>query len=101
MIPFFLTMPISRMMPITAMMSRSWRNSRRRAELRRRRMERRQNRYRMDETLVQDAEHDVDSNQRGKNQDDQIRIRSSYNAAAVPWKSACTLAGMLSRCWTF
>ena len=52
-----------------------------------------ENRDRVDEALVQDAQHDVDRDQRG--QDEQRFVgQRILEEAAVPWKPACRLAGM-------
>ena len=66
MMPFFLTMPISRMMPMMPITDRS-----KPPELKRQqradagRWQRRENRQRMDEALVEHAEDDVDDDERG------------------------------------
>ena len=70
MIAFFFTMPISMMMPTNAYMLRSLPNSEQRdqrAETGGRQAG--QDRQRMDEALVQDAEHEVDHEDREHEQD--------------------------------
>ena len=70
MIAFFLTMPMSRMMPMSAMTLNSVRHDderQERADARRR--QRRQDRDRVDVALVEHAEHDVDGEQRGEDQE--------------------------------
>ena len=74
MMPFFLTMPISRMMPMKAISDSSVPNSlqrQQRAEPGRR--QRRDDGQRMREALVEHAEHDVDREQR---REDQQRLRA-------------------------
>ena len=70
MIAFFFTMPISRMMPISPMTSSCmWKSIRARMRSRARRRQSRENRDGMDVALVQHAQHDVDRQQSGQDQD--------------------------------
>ena len=76
MIPFFFTIPISRMMPMIATTLRSWPKQHQRQQ--RAHAGGRQsgeNRDRMNEAFIQHAEHDVDRHQRGQNQQRLIRQR--------------------------
>ncbi len=57
------------------------------------------NRDGMDEALVQHAQHDVDGGQRRKNQQRHHWKANSWKEAAVPWKPACTLAGIFRSFW--
>ena len=69
MIAFFFTMPISRMMPISAITLRSmWQISKRQQRPDAGRGERREDRDRVDVAFVEHAQHDVDRDQRGQNQ---------------------------------
>ena len=70
MIAFFLTMPMSSTMPMIEITLRSMlehEQREHRADARRR--QRRDDRQRVDEALVEDAEHDVDREQRGEHED--------------------------------
>ena len=74
MIAFFLTMPISRMMPMSAMTLKSMlaeQQREQRADAGRR--QRREDRDRVDVALVEHAQHDVDGDERGENQDRLVR----------------------------
>ena len=69
MIAFFFTMPISRMMPINAMTLRSVRDRSAAPEgADARRRQRRKNRERMDVALVQNAQHDINRDDRREDQ---------------------------------
>ena len=77
MMPFFFTMPISRMMPMMATISRSrWNSMQRQQRAHARRWQRGKNRDRMDEALVQHAENDIDGHQRRQNQQAFVRERA-------------------------
>jgi hypothetical protein len=69
MIPFFFTMPISRMMPMMATTLRSCLKENERQQCAHAGgRQRGKNRDGVNEALVQDAEHDIHRSQRGKNQ---------------------------------
>ena len=98
MIAFFLTMPISRITPISAMTLNSVSNSEQRqhrADAGRR--QGRQDRHRVDEALVQHAEHDVDGDQRREDQETAGSAASAGTSRAVPWKLPWIVAGMPMR----
>ena len=70
MIAFFFTMPMSRMMPMSAMTLNSVPAEHQRQErAHARRRQRRQDRDRVDVALVEHAEHDVDGEERGQDQE--------------------------------
>jgi len=79
MMAFFFTIPINKMMPITAMMLSSIRSRAAPAARPHPPRQRGEDRERVDEALVEDAEHDVDGHQRG-------RISSGWLASAA-WKA--------------
>ncbi len=97
MIAFFLTMPISRITPISAMMRElgvEQQQRQQRAHARRR--QRRQDGQRMHVALVEDAEHDVDGDQRGQDQAG-LALQRVLERSAPPWKVACA-ASRARRC---
>ena len=103
MMAFFFTMPISRMMPISAMTLNSvWQKQQRQDRADAGRGQRGENGDGMDVAFVENAEHDVDGDQRGEDQQSARWPANSETPAAVPWKLAWMLAGMsrslLDRC---
>ena len=76
MIAFFFTMPMSRTMPMSAMTLNSVpRHDEREERADAGRGQRREDRDRVDVALVEDAEHDVDGDERGEDQDRLARER--------------------------
>ena len=75
MMAFFFTIPISRMIPISAMMVSSVEKHQRDQRADAGRRQRRDDGQRMNQALVQDAQNDVDRQQRGPNQDGLVRQR--------------------------
>ena len=55
--------------------------------------QRRENRDRVDIALVEHAEHDVDDEDRGGDQERRRADSDSWNACAVPWNVPCKVAG--------
>ena len=55
--------------------------------------QRREDRERVDVALVEHAEHDVDRDQRGQDQQRLVGRATAWKACAVPWKLPCMLAG--------
>ena len=55
----------------------------------------------MDEALVEHAEHDVDRDQRGQNQQWLVLASESWKACAVPWKVPWMVLGMPISRWAF
>ena len=94
MMAFFLTMPISRMTPISAMRLNSVLKTQQRQH--RAHAGRRQGREdgdRMDEALVEDAEHDVDGGERREDQHGSL-LSDCWKVRAVPWKLPWMVVGM-------
>ena len=96
MMPFFLTMPISRMMPMKAitdssMPAKSQRDQR--AEAGRR--QRRDDGQRVRQALVEHAQHDVDREQRGDDQQRPAMLACWAKALASPAASARIESGIL------
>ena len=93
MMPFFLTMPISRMMPTIAITLRSRcdrHQQQQRAEAGRR--QRRDDGDRVDQALVEHAEDEVDHEQRGGDQDRRARQRIARRPARCPGSSSAATA---------
>ena len=107
MIAFFLTMPISRMMPISAITLRSVpaeQQRQQRADAGR--GQRRENRDRMDVAFVQHAEHDVDGDERGENQQRLVgqrclkRLRPCLESSPECWPASRSRASPVSIAFT-
>ena len=89
MMPFFLTMPISRMMPMMPITDRSmWPRLERQQRADAGRRQRRQNGQRMDEAFVEHAEDDVDDDQRGARSAPARSTARSGTPARCPGRSA-------------
>ena len=94
MMPFFLTMPISRMMPIDgdhAEIDVTAISMQQRADAGR--GQRRQDGDRMDQALIEHAEDDVDDDQRGGDQDGSLDSER-LEGLALPWKLVGSDAGL-------
>ena len=86
MMAFFFTMPISRMIPISAMTLRSLPADQQREHgADSGGGQRGENRDGMNVALVENAQHDVDGDDRRQNQQGSL-ASEFWKAAAVPWK---------------
>ena len=99
MMAFFFTMPISRMMPISAMTPKILASEQQREDrAHARRGQRGENRDRVNVAFVQHAQHDVDGDERGQDQDRLVGERCFKRSQPCPGNDVCTLGGMPRSC---
>ena len=94
MMAFFFTMPISRMTPISAIRLNSvLRDQQRQHRADAGRRQRRQDRQRMDVALIENAQHDIDREDRGQDQQRLARRAIAGRAAPCPRNAPWTEIG--------